>query len=508
MYKAITVLLFFYIIPHQLQSQIVPKEGSTLHYRLIGFSFPARAQPGKYNIEIAAGNYYSEDSFIKHIIKSVDARNNKIIAEVPSFGAPYTWRSVFTANNSTIINSALHHFSTKIIPGVNPDRIRFRILKPAKKYQNALVFLDANKAMYDMSGNPVWYLPDIEGLINENSEVRDLKLSPQGTITFILDDKRAYEIDYNGNILWKGPNNENDDNDIHYHHEFTRLANGNYMILGTESVLLKLKYYYPKDSIAIVSDTTAKRDSNTYYPTFPFGMITEYDKKGQVVWSWKTSENLDRNGLYYYSPKRSRNRFDVHLNAFFFDEKNKHIYLGFRNISWIIKIQYPGRKIMNVYGEIMKKGIPQKGNDLFYGQHSIRRSSDGYLYVFNNNAYSLNNLPDITLFKEPSPGNGRLEKIWEYKCTADGENELNGTVYGFTTGGNAVEMPDHSLFVSMNDPYGKIFIVGRNKEILWSGIAEKWMPSEKKWKTMTQYRASIISSPKEIERLIWNGMKK
>src|ERR1035437_1337868 len=110
----ILVILLFFIIPFQLKSQIQPKEGSKLSYRIIGLSFPQETQAHNYKIEIAAGNYNTIDSFRKNIVRSAESESNKIIAEVPSFGTQYTWRIVYEDKKTVINNSALHHFTTQI----------------------------------------------------------------------------------------------------------------------------------------------------------------------------------------------------------------------------------------------------------------------------------------------------------------------------------------------------------------------------------------------------------
>jgi len=67
------------------------------------------------------------------------------------------------------------------------------------------------------------YLPFIEG---RNPAPTDLKLTTFGTITFISGN--AYEVDYNGKVLWQAPNNgyvSHMDHEI-LHHEFTRCRTG------------------------------------------------------------------------------------------------------------------------------------------------------------------------------------------------------------------------------------------------------------------------------------------
>jgi arylsulfotransferase ASST len=505
-YSVSTALVLSLLSPLQLMSQILPKEGSKLHYRLIGFSFPVPKHSDRYRLEISAGYYNNADSFEKNIINQIHSDSARLIAEVPFFGAQYTWRIVgLRSDPAKTSYGGLHHFSTQSVPEVDSTNARLRVIKPGGDYyKNALVFLDDNKALYDMNGHPVWYLPDI-GLKKDNAGVRDLKLTPQGTITFLVNDKEAYEIDYNGNILWKGPNNNSEDKDIHYHHEFTRLSNGHYMVLGTESVLLKRRAAGPRDSASAIVDEKEKKDSNSAYFTFPFSVLFEYDEAGTVVWSWKTSHYFSGILPPYYKPERVRNQFEVHANSFFFDEKNKNVYVSFRNISWLVKVAYPSGDVENVYGEVYKPGVKQQGNDLFRGQHSVKVSSDGDLYLFDNNVSSIDNLPKVEIFREPGGENGRLKKIWEYQCTIDDDHEQLKKTMGFTSGGNVRELPDGAMFITMSSPYGKISIVNRKKEILWSVLPEKWSPPEKKWNVAPQYRASIICDTADINKMIWHG---
>ena len=140
MYKIIAVL-FFLIIPGIIWAQILPKEGSKLNYRIIGFSFPAKQDVTKYTIEIADGKCNSEESFKKNIIASFSSDTNRIIGEVPSFGKEYTWRIVFV-NNATKTKNELHHFSTMMVPEVDTNIMRLRIIKQAKKYKDGYVFVD------------------------------------------------------------------------------------------------------------------------------------------------------------------------------------------------------------------------------------------------------------------------------------------------------------------------------------------------------------------------------
>ena len=506
MYKILVVLTFI-IIPHQVIAQILPKEGSMLPYRLIGFSFKPMLNTNKYIVEIAAGNYNTEDSFKKNIIVSPIGNKNKIITEVPYFGKQYTWRIAYIDRKSNKTKSELHHFSTTFIVDLDTNNTRVRITKNVSKYKDALFFLDGNRALYNMKGHPVWYLPAIDGLNNESlRDVRDMKLSPQGTITFLLNNI-PYEINYNGQILWKAPNDGKVSGDSieHYHHEFTRLSNGNYMALGSEFVKWKLP---------LTADSNLLRDGKTfydsiskaYYQKIEFGTIIEYDGNGNVVWSWRSSKYFRESDVQSKINGNLRSR-DVHENSFFFDEKAKIIYLSFRNISRILKVHYPDGDIINTYGNKYKAGIAEMKNNLFCNQHSVKHSQKGYLYLFNNNFCNKGAVPKIIMMQEPPAGNSNLKKIWEYECPMEGG--VFYTLVPFASGGNVIELPDHAIFASVaNDVYSNVFIVSSNKKILWRAIPEKFNQVENKWEPLYQYRASIINSRNELEALVWNGIIK
>ncbi len=489
------ILLLIFIIPLRLKSQVLPQEGSKLNYRLIGFSFPQVPEAIEYKIQIAKGNYNTEDSFRKNTFNSIDCKINKVIVEVPAFGENYTWRVVFTKKNKAE-KGALRHFSTQMHPHIDTTMLRLRILQPAaEQYKDNYVAVDGGGVLYDMNGRAVWYIPDTNGF---TGNVACLQFTPEGTITFIY--KEAYEINLNGDILWKSPELTNISGDTThelFHHELTKLTNGHYMALGMQ--YLQCKSVSSKDtSYILVAKNDPKLNANGYKQG-RFGRLIEYDKKGIVVWSWDCLKYLLQTDFAYYNPIDSFRRFDAHENAFFFDEKNKVIYLGFRDLNRIIKIEYPGGKVLRTYGKIFKPGVQGLGEGLFCGQHSIGLSSDGYLYIFNNNTCKPDSTPTIVMLQEPIASSGTLKKVWEYTCVADGKFTKN-----FINGGNAKELPDHSLFVNMGSKYCKLSIVDREQKVLWSALPERYIPTERRWVPIYEYRANIISR-KSLENLIWTS---
>ncbi len=505
MHKILSVLFFLFVVPYVLYSQITPREGRTLNYRLIGFSFPEVRSNTGCTLQIALGNYNSEDSFRKNIIVSRQCKADKIITEVPAFGKEYTWRTVCKVDGLQITKSELHHFSTGIIPFVDTGYTRLRIIKKATKYKEDYVFLDGTKTLYDMEGHPLWYLPDIGGI---GLPPRDLKLSPQRTVTFLLDN-HAYEVNYNGEVLWKSSNDGKVSGVLGegYNHEFTRLANGHYMVLGKKFALWELPSSIDSSvlnapGVIIVKDSITKK----YYQKMELGTVIEYDHAGNVVWSWNSSEYLKGSDLYRRRTLEGLFDLDIHENSFYFDEQAKVVYVSCRDVSRILKIKYPEGNVLNSYGGAYIPGDREVQKSLFCHQHSCRLSKEGYLYLFNNNGCNPDQHPKLIMMKEPKGPKDTLEKIWEYDCNVEGMNEKNPIDPTFMAGGNVLELPDHSIFASMCVMYGNMFIVSRDKKILWNAISESWMPAKKKWKVQTNYRASIITR-KELEGLIWNDHK-
>ena len=511
MFKVFSFFFLFFFIAPQLRSQIFPKEDSKLNYRLIGFSVPPVPGAGGYTIQIAQGNYNDADSFRKNITQTIHIEANKKIIEVPAFGTPYTWRVIAKGADQKNTGN-LYHFTTGTVPEVDPKVNRLKILTPAKKYSGAFILSDGNGVMYDMKGNPIWYLPPTDKIIT--SDIRDLKLTPFGTLT-LLTGTKPYEVDYNGNILWTCPDSNraanNIEKNIHiFHHEFTRLSNGHYMSLAAEDKVL-CKVPSVDDSTFVVYDNpNIKKDTNKTYRNCTFGALVEYDEQGKLVWLWRVAKYFERSDLVYrFGPK---DKIDLHDNAFYFDEQNKVIWISFRNISRVIKIGYPEGNILNTYGNIYKKGVVYKpglhenGNDLFTGQHAVKFSPRGLLYLFNNDNGDSDVVPKVLVMKEPTTKDAWPEVIWKYTCAISEKEKQMGFLPN-SGGGNVIELPDQSFFICMGGVLSKSMIVNANKEILWSAFAEKYDEVAKEWKMLTSYRQSIITNHKDLEQLIWNSEK-
>ena len=488
------VSLFVLFLPFMSRSQTLPAEGNVLNYRLIGFTVSESKGTHDYVLEIAKGNILSDEDFAKNITITKHAATNRIIGEVPAFGAQYTWRMKSAGAQS----ATLHHFSTGIAPAVDTSNTRLKIIDKATKFMGAHVMIDNNMAMYDMTGHAVWYLPAIEGKVMNGT---DLKLTPQGTITFI-GDECGYEIDYDGHILWKTP----DDGKISgakresYHHQFTRLSNGHYMILGTQFLMCRLQ---PDNTLVVVRGKKEEdRATDSSLVKHAFGTLIEYDEKGNVVWFYNTVRYFEESDMVNYIQKNPKELVDMHPNSFYYDEKDKNIYICFKNTDRIIKIKYPSGDILGSYGQIFKKGIPPTDENVYCWPHGVKRAKNGDFWVYNNNTCNKGAFPVVQKMQEPKEKAGVPKMVWDYECVT----KINIPT-GFKSGGNVEELTDGSVFISMALPGNKLFVIDQQKKTLWSALNEKWNDGQKNFSFQPMYRAHFIESEKDMDNLVWYSAK-
>jgi len=97
-----------------------------------------------------------------------------------------------------------------------------------------------------------------------------------------------------------------------------------------------------------------------------------------------------------------------------------------------------------------------------------------------------------------------LKLTWEYECSNDGLTATEMNNLTSVSGGSILELPDHSMLACMGNMQSKVFIVTRDKKVLWSAIPETWDKNMHRWYLLTQYRADMVPDREGLENLIWN----
>lgn len=502
MLRALLLLLSLSFFTYT-SGQHFPGEGDVVNYRLVGFSVPEDTKAEKYLFEVS--EYYVTDkgkTTIKNTIKQVSDSNRTIIL-LPFFDTEYEWTvNSLNKKGKIISTSPPHHFRTGKYPTIDSTQYRVKIIDSAHHHDDIYIVLDFVSVIYDLKGNPVWYLPDIQLVKDKDLQMRDLKPTKDGTFTATTN-FGAFELNYNGKLLWKAPNDGkvNGDTMEYYHHEFTKLNNGNYMAASLEYVMRKLPDWVKVQPDQITTGMLEKR-ADGYYKKITAGNLIEYNSKKEVVWSWRSVDHFTNEDFFRKRVLNGINT-DMHLNAFDFDEEENVIYMSFRNTNEIVKIEYPSGKILNRYGEIWINDSTLSDDRLFYGQHCVRKNKDGHLYLFNNNsnpavlqpgAERKKAVSQISVFKETNTKTG-LNKVWEFACNIDTFADKHGGA-----GGSVAVLDDGCILASMGSA-SRVFIVSKDKKVVWNVIPQSGDPN-KNWYPLGQYRASVIKR-KDLEKFIF-----
>lgn len=488
----IVLLLFF-----KTDAQILPAEGDTVNYTMVGFTFPANEKAAYYQFEIARGNNNNQVYFNKNKTTKILAEENRIVATVPLLGENYTWKITYlNRKKKSLGSSPLYHFSVGKPAYADTGQFRLNVLQNDYKKNDLWVLCDGNKCMYDLNGNIIWYLPIIPGVLDKDGTIRDLKITKDHTITF-LGNYGCYEIDYNGNILWQTPDSPktSPDGSIYFHHEFTKLANGHYMAAAQEEIVVEIPSNL--DTSTLSKDPGIFRQNNKYYKKIPSGTLLEYDSNRNIVWQISMSQYFVP--ADYFSTKLKSGSFvsETHMNSFYLDEKNNLLFVSFRNVNQVLKISYPDGKLIARFEGA--KDTEHENNKLsFLGQHCISSDGHGNILLFNNGTEKKKGgISTIMAFKNDTlAGKELLIKLWEFPCIIDSRAP------SFTpSGGSICRLTDNNILSSMGSA-GRIFIVTPDKNILWNAIAEIYRDTDG-WQRIAQYRVSVIEGQQHIERLIF-----
>jgi hypothetical protein len=360
-----------------------------------------------------------------------------------------------------------------------------------------LIVNDCTHSITDRNGELVWYLANVNwkltqvrssrsgAAVNKTTkslgmrtaparlEIRpmiyDLKLTPYGTITYLEESYTSIrdsigqivplERDLAGNILWTAPNNDkfSESAGAFYNHDFKRLPNGNYMVLGNEE-WRKLPGYHDTEAVK-----KKYGEIQTYggqdYGRVEFGTVIEYDKKGNEVWSWNSNQYFDSDALKPIGNPKLNFLLRPHVNAFGVDRKNEFVYVGFRDVSRIVKIEKATGKVVDSWGTASPQTEAQQTVN-FHHQHGANILDDGTIAIFNDNDFpGRDSVPGAIIFSQQPTDTGNI--VWRFDYDFEKFNRR-----ATRTGGNVDQLNNGNLLVCLGD-IDKIMEVTRDKKIVW-----------------------------------------
>ena len=439
------------------QSKFFPESGDTLNYSSVLFEFPWIEGASSYEIQISS----DEGNMNNYVVSEA----NKVIYPGLEFGKSYSWKCRgITSTKEKLEWSQSRNFVVGYSSFVDNTKYRYTGKKTSRELATTgLLLYDYGRVAVNRAGKIEWYLPDMDS-IKWNTLVRDLKMTTTGTFTALLGET-AVEIDRNGEILWQAPDDGkvNGESREHYHHELTKLDNGNYLVLGLD---------YAK---RIVPETLEPIEVE-------FGTVIEYDKEGNVVWFWNSKDYFTDKDLF--SRKRGT-AFNVqtHMNACKTD--GKYVYVGFRDISRIVVIDKKSKQVIESYGGSDVVEELHSANGFFRRQHDALPLSDGNLAVFNNDSImDPEVVSSVVIFSRISQDNPHSVKILDFKM--DFDSLTNGKS---AKTGNLNEMENGNILVCLGSINRSIELT-RSGEVVWSMFIEQFDERLGKWKEFPQYRVS------------------
>jgi len=509
MVKLPGVILYFVLLSQVLRGQVMPADLSVLNYRIAGFSVPENPMAASYLFQIAKGGVTTEDAFAKAVFIKHKTTKHQDVAELPAWGKKYTWRAVyFDKAGKEIGTSGLHSFETGNLPYADTTKNGMLVLKQATDHKDLFVLVDRTLVIYDLKGSPIWYMPDIPEIKKRDVNIRDFKATADGTFTFLADDE-AVEVDYSGKVIWKAPNDGkvSGKDKEGYHHEFTKLNNGHYMIAGAEIIKKAIPGGAWQNYFAEGDKSVSKGSDGQYYKEFTCGTLIEYNAAGKVLWSWRTSEHMGDDG-YFWNKTELTTPYDSnpYLNGFDVDETNNVIYVSYKNINRIIKIAYPSGEVLNTYGD---RGNSDKHYSQFYGQHSCKLNKrTGELYVYNNNHSNFLPITEgqmdaggyltshVVKYKQPPGKNSDLIKNWDVgiRMTED-KNAQQISIRG-----GSVSILDDDCVLINAGTLNLLLIIDKQKQKIWEAVP--YTTEDNRKVPLLPYRCSYFNR-KDIEKFLF-----
>ncbi|TND09520.1 MAG: hypothetical protein FD123_1111 [Bacteroidetes bacterium] len=445
-------------------SAFVPEPGAVLNHTQVMFEYPGVKNAADYRLVIEelvpVVKTGKPDTLKKIVIEQVDRTPATLVSGL-EFGKSYSWYFIaFDPKGNPIAQSPAKRFSILPLPPADPAKNRVRVLKKSKD-NTGLFTLDYMHAIIDRNGNPVWCLRPVPGKISESDLIRDIRVTPQGTIT-MLSTQHIYELNTAGKILWTGPDDGkvSGTNREYYHHDFKRLPNGNYMVLGNEIIIKK-----------VPGGTDTVRVN--------FGTIIEYTFWGKPVWVWRSKDYFTNDSEIFNSRnEQGKTQASLHLNAFSVDEKGEYVYAGFRDLNRILKIEKATGQVAGDYG-----------GKLFWHQHDANILPDGNIALFNNDSVADPKITSSAMIIAPPARPGEQPKVaWKFDCKMDEQNDGKSIKMG-----SMDLLPNGNYLINMGG-VNRVVEVSKDKKIAWDILVEAWSEKEKKWIESKQYRAHYASS--------------
>lgn len=462
MINLIRIISCFLVFHNCIGQTFIPTENSRLNFTQVLFKTEEIAGASSYLFILEE----IEDSTLK--LEQWDSTHVTIIERL-DFGRNYRWYAeAYSGNGELLKKSRMHSFTIASTERVDEKSYQFVILKnEVAKREDGIIFLDKNTVAINRQGQVVWYLPFNEGE-RRNERLRDLKMTQEGTITYLAPNE-GVEVSVENAVIWKSPNNGivSGDSVEYYHHEFTKLPNGNYLTLG--------KLF--EDWNLTINDQVIKK--------IPFTVVIEYNALGDTLWTWSSRNYFKESDILNTGEHIFLGDSYGHANSVIQSEDGKLIYLGFRDLNTVLVIDKQLRKVVNSYGDKINADSTLSSFGFFKKQHAAVPFDSNKIVVFNNN---LNTASSVLVFTETDEKSQLSQKIWEFVCDFDTLMPSYSEKMG-----NVQVLKNGNFLVNMGS-VARLFEVTNNNEVVWNCLPQKWNRELSIWQPITNYRINYQRS--------------
>ncbi|MCD6018430.1 MAG: hypothetical protein K0S53_1551 [Bacteroidetes bacterium] len=438
------------------------------------FEYPHNENAVSYSLYLAIDSASDKTNFkscLYHVY--TDKTPATRVSRLP-LGKDYKWYIEMQLKTGEKINSSIHYFS--ILSTRYNDTLYYKRkinYNKRDKIQDGIIWCDFTHCAFDREGNLVWFMPTTNIEYVETNRIRDLRFQPDGTITFI---KNPFAIHTTMDVkeIWKAPNSGPNVEKFKdgYHHGFEKLKNGNYMVLA---------YDYVELEKANKNDTVSNK--------VELVNLIEFNPKGEITWIWQMRDHFPLDILAIPKMASGREIINAHCNAFSIDKENKFIYIGYRDISRIIKIDRKTKRIVASYGKKLNAADTLVNEtDIFCMQHNTTVLANNDIMVVNNNESRKGKISSLEIFEQPKTLKDKITSKWSFKFNFDLLNEGKSLKLG-----NVKMMSNGNLLINEGSS-NRIVEITKDKEILWDMMIYRKDSLKGKWIDFGQYKIDFSTS--------------
>jgi len=325
--------------------------------------------------------------------------------------------------------------------------------------------------LIDMEGNIVhtWeteYAPGAYAMLLPNGNLLRGGVLPDNPCPIGGAGGIVQELDWDGNVVWEyklmTPTEVQ-------HHCFTRLPNGNTLILAWEFKSIEEAIAKGRDPDTIPTSVAV---GNSWVTGFWVDFVREVNKAGETVWEWHVWDHLGKGpkklDLNYRLPESMGDvypNFDwTHFNSVEYAEKTDQVLLNSRNFSEAYLVNHKTGEIewrwgnKSAYGQGEAPSWYDNGDQKVFGSHHATPLENGNIQIFDNGSERPEGNRSAVVEVDPRTN----EIVWEYSAR-------DSTSFFSYRQGSAQRLPNGNVLVTSTH-HGHIFEVTPRKQIVWDYV--------------------------------------